>query len=123
MDQGSTGQERKQQLIARLDASRAQIHLDRQRLSEKLHPIRRIRGAVKSNPLHAFGIAAGAAFLFSVLRRRSSSSRPTTFKRLLFRWGFNLAKPTIRLWLLKQAKERFLSSHRNDHDDYQANTP
>jgi hypothetical protein len=123
MDHRSTEQQRKQQLIARLDASRAQIHLDRQSISDKLHPIRRIRGAVKNNPLQAFGIAAGSAFLISLLRHRSSSSRPTTFKRRLFRWSFNLAKPAIRLWLLKQVKERFLSSQRSAQTDYQANTP
>ena len=122
MDQRSTEQQRKQQLIARLDASRAQIQISRQVLQGKLHPIRRIRGAVKSRPLRAFAIAAGGAFAISLLRRRSSS-KSISFKRLLFRWGFNLAKPTIRLWLLKQAKERFLSSSEGDIAEYQANTP
>ena len=122
MDQRSTEQERKRQLIKRLDASRAQIQISRQQFREKLHPLRRLRGAVKTSPLRAFGIAAGAAFAISLIRRRSSS-RPTTFKRLLFRWGLSLAKPTIRLWLFNLAKERFLTASQAERNEYQANTP
>jgi len=109
-------------LIARLDASRARLQHNRRLLEEKLHPLRRVQNAVKKHPFHAFGIAAGGAFAFSLLRRRSSS-RPFSFKRLFFRGLFNLAKPTIRLWLLDQAKERFLSPTKNERKAYEANTP
>lgn len=110
MDQRSTEHDRKRQLIAQLDASRAQLQVDRQLVRDKLHPIRRIQGAVKSKPLRAFALAAGSAFALSIFLRRSKSSRPFTVKRLLWRWGFSLAKPAIRLWLLNQVKERLLAA-------------
>ncbi len=123
MDPRSTEQERKRQLIARLDASRAQLQVDRQLLRDKLHPIRRIQGAVKSKPLRAFGLAAGTAFAMSFLVRRTKSSKPLTLKRLLWRWGFSLARPAIRLWLLDQVKKHLLSAVTEKLKPYHTDSP
>ena len=105
-----------------MGASRVQLQLGRQRLQEKLNPLRRIRGAVTKHPVRTFGIAAGAAFAVSLLRRRSAS-RPTSFKRHLFRWGFSLAQPAIRGWLLNQAKERLIQHIQSGRTPSEANTP
>jgi hypothetical protein len=111
MDQRSTEAERKAELIARLEASRARVGTGRHRLRENLHPVRRLRRSVKDHPFRTFGIAAGAAFAVSVLLRRSpAKQRPFSLKRTLVSWALGAAKPALRLWLLNEAKTRFLKN-------------
>lgn len=122
MDPRPTDQERKRQLIRKLDGARSQLRRDQERLRQTLSPIYHVRKAITKNPLMSFSLASGAAFVLSSLRRRRSS-HPTTAKRHLLRWILHLAKPALHAWLLEQAKSFLLHPPKTASNTYEANTP
>ena len=124
MDQPTTAEERKRELIARLDASRARVQAGRDGLRKSLNPLHRARLAVRKHPARTFGLAAGAAFALSLLRRRPRNERrPVSMKGLLLRGGLKMVQPAVRVWLLKLAKERFIDHRRAKSNPFHQDTP
>lgn len=107
MAQGPIDADRKRELSARLAASRTRVRLGRTRLKQDLNPLHRLRNAVRKKPLKTFAVAAGTAFTVSLLRRPAARKHRGGLSRAVLRNGFRLAKPALRFWLLKIAKDHF----------------
>ena len=109
MAQRSTEQQRKEELIATLAASRESLRTDRSEIKRRLNPVTRIRTVVRDKPIPVFATTAGIALLLSLLlRRRKEEPKPFNAKRMILGWALSLAKPAARVWLATWAKDRFL---------------
>lgn len=100
-----TDQERKAQLVATLANSRQALRSDRLHLRSQVNPVQRLRTAVRTKPVTVFSVAAGAAFLLSILlRRRPRSEKHHGAMRWILGGVLTLAKPAARVWLTNLAR-------------------
>ena len=102
--------QRKKALVAELDLQRPRISEGLDSLKRELSPGYLLKQSVRKHPGRWAGGSAGAAFLIMrLLRSRKTTSNDRSKKRgLWLRTGklvFNLARPTLTAFVLKQAQE------------------
>lgn len=111
-------QQRKQELLLSLDASRESMRGGTRNLRERINPLRRPLSWVRENPLLAFGgTAAGVALLTVLFRPRKSVKPQKTLKAVALGWAFGVAKPAASLWLNDRVRKYLQTQHANEPPD------
>ena len=102
--------ERKKALVGELELQRPRISKGLESLKRELHPVHQLKKSVRKHPGRWATGSAGAAFLtMRLLRSKKIISKARSKKRgILLKTGkliFNLARPTLTAFVLKQAQE------------------
>jgi len=102
--------ERKKALVAEMDLQRLRISADFKSVKRQLHPGHQFKQSLHKHPGRWAAGSAGVAFVtLRLLRSRKVISNNRSKKRgLLLRTGkliFNLARPALTAFVLKQAQE------------------
>lgn len=106
--------QRKQELIDQLSSSRGEITHLQKAIKGNLNPKNQVRGLISKHPVGSVVGAASLGLLITSLFRRKAKSKSQKFLNsnlsskkglmmTLLGWGFTLAKPGIKSWLIKKA--------------------